>query len=320
LSSVFSEDTDGTVTGPTAAEITANKILRADNTWITNPLAGFSGTEGSVIFVDANGNLTEDNSKLFFDNSSDELGINAGTTPEATLHLARDISTGKIFRAVRSGTAATEEVFFVGASGSTADLIVTGDGRVGMNVSESVLNAQCRIASTHSTACLILDQNGTTSAVALLIDHEGTVGDAIDVSASCTTGIGLDLACDALTTGKVAYLRSSSSSNSNRVLVDIVSSNVAATGTVPLKVSHNAAGVIAQFMYGLSGTDVAFEVDTTGHLKMRCDQTTDVAPNDDTTTKKMSLQRLTAPPTNAMYLALQNTPDTTGYYLVFEEG
>jgi len=273
-----------------------------------------------VIFVDADGSLTEDNSNLFFDNASDELGINVGTDPLATLHLARDLTTGNIFRAVRSGTAATAEAFFIGASGSTADLIVTGDGRVGMNVSESVLNAQCRIASTHSTACLILDQNGTTSAVALLIDHEGTVGDAIDVSASCTTGIGLDLACDALTTGKVAYLRSSSSSSSNRVLVDIVSSNVGATGTTPLKVSHNAAGIIAQFMYGLSGTDIAFEVATTGHLKVRADQTTDTAPVDDTSTKKVSLQRLAAPPSNAMYLALQNTPGTTGFYLVFEEG
>jgi len=320
----FSQDTDGTVVGPTLAEINANKILQADNTWITAPTSfDFVGTAGSVIFAGASGELAEDNDKFFFDDASDELGINIGIDPLATLHIGRDVSTGNIFRAVRSGTGVTAEAFFFGPSGSTADLMITGDGRVGINNAEATINAQLRVSSSSASlaACVVVDANATGSVVGLLIDHEGATGDAMDVSSAVTTAYGLDLQCDALTTGKIAYFRSSSSSASTRTLVDIYNGNSAATGATPLVCTNLAAGLLARLNYSASATDVAFSVATTGHIATRCDQTTDTAPNDDTTQKKISLQRLTSAPVNAMYLQLSNPPGgTADFFLVIEEG
>lgn len=56
-----------------------------------------------------------------------------------------------------------------------------------------------------------------------------------------------------------------------------------------------------------------------GYMSMIANLTTDTAPNDDTTIKRQSLQKLAAPPTNAMYVALTNCPGTDVFYLVFEE-
>jgi hypothetical protein len=51
-------------------------------------------------------------------------------------------------------------------------------------------------------------------------------------------------------------------------------------------------------------------------------QVTDGAPNDDTTPKRWSIQRLGAPPTNAAYIPFTNSPGspTNVFYLVLEEG
>ncbi len=51
----------------------------------------------------------------------------------------------------------------------------------------------------------------------------------------------------------------------------------------------------------------------------RADQTTDAAPSDDTTTKKITLQKLSSPPTNAAYIAFSNNPGTDVFYLVLED-
>lgn len=51
----------------------------------------------------------------------------------------------------------------------------------------------------------------------------------------------------------------------------------------------------------------------------RADQTTDTAPNNDTTTKKITLQKRATPPTNAAYIAFLNNPGTDVFYLVLEE-
>jgi hypothetical protein len=429
----FAQDTDGTVNGPTAAEIAANKVLQADNTWVDggadthfantsltadmspthdftgfnltisdptlftvtatlvaaitaptitfnggaaaaatirmldsgiktidwdvptsltnsytwtlpvdNPAStqaitvtntgtmayatipsAFSGTQGSVVFVHSDGTLTEDNDKLFFDDTADELGINIGTNPLATLHIGRDVSTGGMFRAIRSGSGATEEAFFVGPTGSTADFLITGDGRVGIGTTESGTNAQLRVNSSHATSALTVDANDTGSATGLFIDHEGTTGEAIDVSTSITTGTGLDIQADSLETGgRLAYLRTTSSNANNRTLVEISSSNSAATGTLPFLISHNAAGILAKFNNGLSGTDTAFSIEDTGHLRVTADQTTDAAPSDDTTLKKLSIQRLGSDPTNAAFIKFSNSPGTptNDFYLVLEEG
>lgn len=314
----FSQDTNGLVIGPTAAEVSGNRILQADNTWIVNPLAGFVGTQGSVIFVGASGQLTQDNDKLYFDDASDELGINVGTDPQATLHIARDVSTGKVFRGVRSGLAETEEAFYFGDDGANADFLITGDGRVGVGEAESTLNAKFRIRSSNTTAAMIIDSNDTGSSYGLQIDHEGTTQDACEITSAVTTGSGLDVQCDSVTSGRIAYFRSSSSSAVNRVLVECRNSNVSATGAIPLVAHQAAAGMIAEFRNVSSATIFGFY--TGGYQVYGALPSTDTAPQDDTTAKRLSLQRLSSAPTNAAYIQFTNSPGgTANFYLVLEE-
>ena len=45
-----------------------------------------SGTAGSILFVDASGNLAQDNTQLFWDDTNNRLGIGT-TTPSHTLHV-----------------------------------------------------------------------------------------------------------------------------------------------------------------------------------------------------------------------------------------
>lgn len=49
-------------------------------------------------------------------------------------------------------------------------------------------------------------------------------------------------------------------------------------------------------------------------------QITDTSPNDDTSIKRLTLQKLSAPPTNAAYIAFSNNPGVDIFYLVLEEG
>lgn len=62
------------------------------------------------------------------------------------------------------------------------------------------------------------------------------------------------------------------------------------------------------------------DISRTGYDRMLASIVTDTAPADDTTQKKLSLQKLAAPPTNAAYIAFSNNPGTDTFYLVLEEG
>jgi len=51
------------------------------------------GTQGSVLFLDSKGNIAEDNSKLFWNNTNNFLGVGTNT-PEAQLHTSADGGVG----------------------------------------------------------------------------------------------------------------------------------------------------------------------------------------------------------------------------------
>lgn len=46
---------------------------------------------------------------------------------------------------------------------------------------------------------------------------------------------------------------------------------------------------------------------------------TDTAPTDDTSTKKLTVQKLAAPPANAAYIAFSNNPGADTFYLILED-
>jgi len=75
-------------------------------------------TQGSVIFVDADGNLTEDNSKLFWDNANKRLGI--GCTPLKDFDVNGDIliynRDGSAHIWLKSGTDEGNALFRITAS------------------------------------------------------------------------------------------------------------------------------------------------------------------------------------------------------------
>lgn len=61
-------------------------VTNPDPNWIDPNGLWFNFTEGSVIFADANGQLTEDNSNFFFDDAQDFLGVRT-LTPNAGIQV-----------------------------------------------------------------------------------------------------------------------------------------------------------------------------------------------------------------------------------------
>lgn len=298
----------------------ANLVKQGDN---------WSGTQGSVVFVGANGGLDEDNDKLFFDDTNDELGINIGTDPLATLHVGRDISTGDMIKFIRSGSNSSADYVFIGPSGSRPDFMITGDGRVSIGQEESTTNARLRVqvddGDTGIAAGLIvqnLDTSTGTFACAQFF-HSAAGQDAVDIQANAitTNQTALDVQADGLTTGSIATFRSSSSSSANRQLVQVINDDASATGAIPFYVRDDADGTLIQL---LKASSVIWEWETDGSWKqipIADGNETDTAVNDDDTIKKLSLQRRPSAPTSADYIAFNNTRGAgDNFYLVLEDG
>lgn len=57
-----------------------------------------------------------------------------------------------------------------------------------------------------------------------------------------------------------------------------------------------------------------------GEIDIDASATTDTAPTDDTSRKKLTVQKLSSAPTNATYWAASNNPGSDVFYLVMEEG
>lgn len=329
---VFSVGEDGDVNGPTAGDVTNNFILQADNTWVDPTGVGHTGTTGSIFFAGAGGAdsaPTENNTTFFIDNTDPAepligFGLN---TPSATLHIKRPIAleADSVLRVERDGTVAATSVLYVGDGGADPDLLVTGDGRVGVGIDQSTLNAKFVVKSTETIAVRI-DSNGTGSSQALIITSDGVSGDAVDIEANSLEGaIALEVQADALTSGALGHFTSGSTSVVARDLVRIRNTSTAATNAVPIALENlatDAAAQFASFRSGFGAANAVFEWFRNGVMKLlpiADGSETDVAPADDHTLKKLSLQKLAAPPTNGAYLAFSNSPGET-FYFVLEEG
>jgi len=288
--------------------------------------SAFTGTQGSVPFVGSDTNLTEDNDKLYFDDTNDRLGVNSGTSPEAHLHVAGDVSSGDLASIRRTNSETTNFQLFVGPSGTDPDFAVWGDGRVSMGEAQATTNAILRInhanGFSNTAAALFIDQDDVGSIVGLQIDHEGTTGDGFQMTAACTTGHGIDVQADALTSGTIATFASNSSSTTARSLLKVVNDNTAAVNVTCLEIRNDASAVsTSEFMQckNLSSA-VIHQLDNDGAWRTLPISSSDGTPVDDSSLKKFSIQKLSSPPTNAAYLAFSNNPGSDTFYLVMEEG
>lgn len=105
---------------------------------------------------------------------------------------------------------------------------------------------------------------------------------------------------------------------------DWINQTAAEAGIALASHNHSASDInTGTFSIDLNtSTNVVAGGDITAgdYFKSLADLTTDTAPADDTTMKRLSLQKLAAPPTNAAYIAFANNPGSDVFYLILEEG
>lgn len=83
--------------------------------------------------------------------------------------------------------------------------------------------------------------------------------------------------------------------------------------------ASRSADIVFETAHNAGALTERFRIKSNGALALLASLTSDAAPSDDTTQKKLSLQKLAAPPTNAAYIAFSNNPGSDTFYLVLEE-
>ncbi len=144
------------------------------------------------------------------------------------------------------------------SSGGTinGDITITGDLTVegGGSLSFDEVIEGTQVIDVTDTEAFLVRKNGdggdlftvdtTNSDVAvgglLTIDQDTVGSNAITIDTEATTGRGIDIAADALTSGHIAYFYSNSSSTTGRNLVEIHNDNASANAAIPLKITQDA--------------------------------------------------------------------------------
>ena len=246
--------------------VTADSLTTGD---VINATAD-SLTTGSLIHMTHTGSDKSEVSLVHFESTGDR-GDDSNQT--VLLDLNFDTTDGTGARALRIDTEQTTgKAFELDASEITTGQgqlinvakMTTGEGLkiyAGARTTGTGLNVRDVHTSDDPGALVLIEQAGdrtgaeasigvdidfnTTAnpaARALRIDSEQTTGYVVEVDASeVTTGRALDITgVDSLTTGKIAYFGSNSSSTGGRNLVQIQNDNELATGTRALYIKNNA--------------------------------------------------------------------------------
>lgn len=115
-----------------------------------NTLTEVSLTEGSVVFVDAGGGLTEDNTNFFFDDSNDRLYPEGGVFTQTGDLLLGSADT-EYFR-MESADGDIHIQARVGIGGVVSDDIMFGVGDTTTSTSSSLVSASAQIISLQNSA------------------------------------------------------------------------------------------------------------------------------------------------------------------------
>ena len=230
-------------TGTTVSELptagSSGQILQSNGTgsapsWVNAPAATLSigstitsGTNGSVLFV-GSGQLQQDNTNFFFDNTNDRLSIGGSTSPGGRLQLA-------------AGSATVPHVILTPTSGVTPT--GTTNGSLWMDTTSS--NTSLTLYKDSSNTKLVtIDRNPdlATGATGVVIsDSSGSLSKSADL-----TALGI----------YSAYANQSASTN--LTATSLISSSIA--GSLSLPANYFALGKTIKVM--LTGTITCASNDT----------------------------------------------------------
>ena len=188
-----------------------------------------SGTSGSVLFVDSSTQLAQDNSKLFWDDSNNRLGIgttvpsetlavsggNAKITKADNVYLSLDSTqtNGDEWQIFNANSGATSTLQFKNVDQSKVVMLLDENGFVGINVtdpdSELEINGQIKITGGVPGADKVLtsDADGLATwvtpasggKVLQVLNNTGTVADASATSATAAVSQAITPAADSNT-------------------------------------------------------------------------------------------------------------------------
>lgn len=225
-------------------------------------------------------------------------------------------------------------------AGTRIDITTQGSGTANSRIG---LLARLLPGYTGVASAIALQANNTVAGTGSNFNSSGAsqpVGNlGLNATASATT-TGLNIAGFYAATGgntNVAVFTKAILNKASAIAIGVysIAKNVSVTAPVSIggyfglqlsDPTFESAALIAEngtvscpiFIGRDNGTKV-FGVEDGGYVSIIANLATDTAPDDDTTIKKLSVQKLAAPPTNAAYVAFANNPGTDIFYLVMEE-
>lgn len=189
--------------------------------------------------------LTTGTSLRVYDNSADTSARNvafiendnAAATGNIVLRIKQDSTANAVFIDSNDNAIAIN----IDAENTTAiaadfvcDVLTTGG--IARFYSNSADTGTRRLVS------IINDNPAATGTTGLYIQNDST-GNAATFTGSASTGNGLFMQFDFLTTGSITYFYSNSSSSSTRSLVKILNDHASATGTTCLEIGNDSTGL-----------------------------------------------------------------------------
>lgn len=154
-------------------------------------------------------------------------------------------------QSIISPNTTTNAVSIAGDSVTTANVVdISADGLT----SGKGLSVTSTSDDTTGRSLVHIDQIGTLATGTICLEvTQGSNNEAVTITSDCTTSNGLictfnsmtsgsvfDITANGLTTGKILFIKSDSSSTSSRNLVEIVNDNTAATSTTCFKIQQDA--------------------------------------------------------------------------------
>lgn len=139
-----------------------------------------------------------------------------------------------------TGTATTATSFDINGNTNTTGNVIDLYGSA--LTTAALIRAYSNSADTSSRSLveIINDNSATTNTIALDVQQDGNSRGIRLAAGGITTGIGLDVFANGLTSGNAASFYSDSSSTTARNLVQIINDNVLATGTTSLYIQNDA--------------------------------------------------------------------------------